>query len=78
MTFLKRIILKNTNNLYSCLFPEIDGLSNKRVTFLMELTGDEIIIEIHAKDETALKAIKNSLNKLIEIHTKTKSLITSL
>ena len=78
MRYFKSIQLDNIDDLYLCLLPELNNLSNKRVNCSMDLDEDNIVVEIDAKDKTAFCAISSSIEKLVEIHKKTKNLIKNM
>ena len=78
MKFSEVVEVDNTDNLYNCLMPDIKELSDKRFNCTMELKEDKIVLNLQATDETAFKAVKNSINNILKIHKKTKSLINSL
>ena len=50
-----------------CFGPESKELLGGRASYQIEENGMDVIFHISAKDETALKATKNSVEKMLQV-----------
>ncbi|MBR9690104.1 hypothetical protein GOV08_00280 [Candidatus Woesearchaeota archaeon] len=75
MNLKAEIKVKDDQNHLKKLFESEKGVKNERATYLTKTSNNEFIISIKAKDATALRAMLNSVSKLISVYEKTKNVI---
>ncbi len=65
----------NIDNLYEIFLPELESGFNDRAKFNIIKKGDKLNIKIFAKDVVALKAVINSVLKVLTIYESTKEML---
>lgn len=65
------IITENVDNLYKCFLPEIISTSRAKINLKKEDNKLKFIIE--TKDSVALRAMLNSVTKLLNVYEKVNS-----
>ncbi len=68
------IVEEDIDNIQELFVPEDKEFSNKRASYTITKEKQKLIFKIQAKDETALKAVKSSINKNLTIYKKVKAL----
>lgn len=64
-------ISKNIDQIKKLFEPEIKKVNNNRTSVKIKKSDNRLMFEINAKDIVALKAILNSITKLLEVYEKT-------
>jgi tRNA threonylcarbamoyladenosine modification (KEOPS) complex Pcc1 subunit len=76
MKFSAEIIVKeDAHNIQKLFEPEEKSFDNQRAGYELKKTKDSIVFLISAEDSTALKAVLNSITKLLSVYEKTKSVV---
>lgn len=69
-----KIIIKDNNQIKKIFEPELKKSKTDRAFYKIEKEGKRIIFNIEAKDFVALRAMLNSITKLLEVNYKINKL----
>jgi len=76
MKFSAEIIVKeDAHNIQKLFEAEEKSFDNKRAGYELKKTKDGVVFLISAEDSTALKAVLNSITKLLSVYEKTKCVV---
>ncbi|MBN2053080.1 hypothetical protein JW756_06255 [Candidatus Woesearchaeota archaeon] len=69
------IVKEDIHNIQKLFEPEEKIFDNQRASYELKKNKDELVFKISAEDSTALKAVLNSITKLLSVYEKTKSVV---
>ena len=69
------IITEDIHNIQKLFEAEEKIFDNQRAGYELKKTKDALVFKITAEDSTALKAVLNSITKLLTVYEKTKSVV---
>lgn len=69
------IVTEDVHNIQKLFEAEEKVFDNQRAGYELKKTKQELIFKITAQDSTALKAVLNSITKLLTVYEKSKSVI---
>ncbi|KYK26841.1 hypothetical protein AYK26_04625 [Euryarchaeota archaeon SM23-78] len=69
------IVKEDINNLEKLFAAEEKTFKNKRAGYEIKKIRDKLVFKIKAKDSSALRAVLNSITKLISVYQSTKQVV---
>ena len=69
------IITEDIHNIQKLFEAEEKTFDNQRAGYELKKTKESLVFKITAEDSTALKAVLNSITKLLTVYEKTKSVV---
>jgi tRNA threonylcarbamoyladenosine modification (KEOPS) complex Pcc1 subunit len=69
-----KIIVNDNNQIKKIFEPELKKSKTERAFYKIEKKGKKIVFDIEAKDFVALRAMLNSITKLLEVNYKIRRL----
>jgi len=69
------IVKEDINNVHKLFEAEEKAFVNKRACYELKKNKGSLIFKISAEDSTALKAVLNSITKILTVYEKTKEVI---
>jgi tRNA threonylcarbamoyladenosine modification (KEOPS) complex Pcc1 subunit len=76
MKFTAEIIVKeDINNVHKLFEAEEKAFANQRACYEIKKNKDSLIFKISAEDSTALKAVLNSITKILTVYEKAKGVV---
>ena len=70
------IIKEDTHNIQKLFEAEEKTFANQRAGYELKKTKDALVFKIQAEDSTALKAVLNSITKLLTVYEATKKTVS--
>jgi tRNA threonylcarbamoyladenosine modification (KEOPS) complex Pcc1 subunit len=71
------IVREDINNIQKLFEAEEKTFDNQRAGYELKKAKDALVFKITAEDSTALKAVVNSITKLLTVYEKTKAVVKS-
>lgn len=69
------IVKEDIHNIQKLFEAEEKAFDNQRAGYELKKTKDALVFKISAEDSTALKAVLNSITKLLTVYEKTKAVV---
>ncbi|MBU1199656.1 MAG: hypothetical protein KKF46_01335 [Nanoarchaeota archaeon] len=69
------IVKENIDDIERLFAAEEKEFKNQRAGYKIKKTKDKLVFQISAKDSAALRAVLNSISKLISVYEKTKGVV---
>jgi tRNA threonylcarbamoyladenosine modification (KEOPS) complex Pcc1 subunit len=70
-------VTEDVHNIQKLFEAEEKAFDNQRASYELKKNKDSLVFKITAEDSTALKAVLNSITKLLTVYEKTKSVVKS-
>ena len=76
MNLISEIIVReDIHNIEKLFIAEEKSFKNQRASYQIKKSKDKLVFKINAKDSSALRAVLNSITKLISVYEKTKTIV---
>ncbi len=69
------IVKEDINNIEKIFIPEEKTFKNQRACYEIKKNKDKIVFKVKAKDSSALRAVLNSITKLISVYEKAERVV---